>query len=142
MVWTKEERAVYMKKYRKENKEKISEKKKKYDQENKEGKAVYNKKYKKDNKEKIVKQMKEYDQTPAGKKSHTMSDWRQRGSIDPDMDEIYDKKYLPATHCQVCKKEFKNSYDRCMDHDHETGLFRQVLCRSCNNCDSWKSKLG
>jgi hypothetical protein len=25
-----------------------------------------------------------------------------------------------------------------MDHNHETGLFRHFLCRSCNNLDSWK----
>jgi hypothetical protein len=26
-----------------------------------------------------------------------------------------------------------------MDHDHETGQFRQFLCQSCNRHDHWKT---
>jgi hypothetical protein len=129
MVWTKEEKAVYMKnynkKYREKNKEQLSEKQKKHRQENKEEKAEYNKKY---------------YQTPAGKKASIIAGWKKMGLIHSDYDELYDKIYLPATHCQVCKKEFKDSFDKCMDHDHLTGLFRQVLCRDCNTNDNWKNK--
>jgi hypothetical protein len=134
MVFTAEERKLrkneYNKKYREKNKEKISEKGKKYrDQENKEERAEYNKKYNK-----------KYRHTPARIKSRTMARWKMWGLIHPDMSELYDKKYLPATHCEHCKKEFKDSFDKCMDHCHETGLFRQILCRSCNSRDSWKNK--
>jgi hypothetical protein len=125
MVFTAEERKLRQKKstkkYRENNKEKISEKDKKYYQKNKE-------------------KIKEHNQTPARIKSDTLSHWKRNGLIHPDMGELYDKKYLPATHCEVCRKEFKDSFDRCMDHCHETGLFRQILCRSCNNRDGWKNK--
>jgi hypothetical protein len=30
--------------------------------------------------------------------------------------------------CAICKK----SDDLAIDHDHDTGLFRGILCRSCN----------
>jgi len=39
--------------------------------------------------------------------------------------------------CQHCKTEFKKSSDRCLDHDHETGLFRKIVCRGCNVMDSY-----
>ena len=83
---------------------------------------------------------KEYNQSPNGRKSNTKTDWRRYGLIDSDNDN-YEKQYqayLQATNCDVCKNEFKDSFDRCMDHCHDTGLFRQFLCRSCNNRDSWE----
>ncbi len=81
-----------------------------------------------------------YDQTPAGKKTHIIYNWKRRGLIHPDYDELY-TRYLSATNCEVCRKELNDSFDRCMDHDHETGLFRQFLCRNCNIMDSWKNKV-
>ena len=84
-----------------------------------------------------------WSQTPQGKKSRILTHWREEGLIDSDMDN-YEKlycSYLQSTHCDVCKIEFKNSYDRCMDRDHKTNLFRQFLCRDCNIQDRWKKKI-
>jgi hypothetical protein len=120
MVQTKEQKAVYMKKYREKNKDKISEEKKKHYQEHKE-------------------EIKEYNQTPAAIKARIIAYWKLRGLIHPDYDELYEL-YLNCKHCEVCRKEFIDSFDKCMDHCHETGLFRQILCRSCNTRDSWKNK--
>ena len=39
--------------------------------------------------------------------------------------------------CQHCNKAFKKSSDRCLDHNHETGLFRKIVCRGCNVVDSY-----
>ena len=105
--------------------EKRREYDKKYDQEHKKEKAVYNKKHR---------------QTPAGIKSIITAGWKRKGLIHSDYDELY-TRYLSATNCEVCRKEFIDSFDRCMDHNHETGEFRQFLCRSCNNRDSWKDKV-
>jgi hypothetical protein len=89
------------------------------------------------NKQNITEYMKTWLQTPAGKKSQTIKNWKRSGLLYNNMDNLYDT-YLQSTHCDACKFEYKDSYDRCMDHDHETGLFRQFLCRGCNTKDSWK----
>ena len=78
-----------------------------------------------------------YYQTPNSKKLHAISHWKQYGLIHEDYSALYEA-YLQATHCDVCKTVFKPSNDRCMDHDHDTGLFRQFLCKSCNGFDNWK----
>lgn len=35
-------------------------------------------------------------------------------------------------HCEICRVKFKNSKNRHIDHDHETGCVRGVLCSNCN----------
>jgi len=103
----------------------------------------YNKEYYKNNKERLSQKKKEWYKTPAGIKSNTISNWKKSGLIDSDGDN-YEKRYsayLEATHCNACKSGFKDTFDRCLDHDHETRLFRQFLCRPCNNMDSWKKKI-
>lgn len=35
--------------------------------------------------------------------------------------------------CDVCGAKFKNAADQCIDHCHETGKIRGVLCRPCNS---------
>ena len=41
---------------------------------------------------------------------------------------------MSITNCELCNVEFTDEIknQRCMDHDHDTGFFRKVLCRSCN----------
>ena len=122
-----EKRREYQKKYRQKNKEQIAKQTKEYAQ-SEGGKKVQQKSTQK------------YRQTPAGIKSNTIAGWKERGLIHPDYDELY-TRYLSAKNCEVCRKEFENSYDRCMDHCHETGKFRQFLCRRCNVFDRWKDKV-
>ena len=45
------------------------------------------------------------------------------------------KRYLEATHCEICFIEFKKSNGRtnkCVDHDHATDKFRGIICNGCN----------
>ena len=41
---------------------------------------------------------------------------------------------MSITNCELCNVEFTDEIknQRCLDHDHTTGFFRKVLCRSCN----------
>tara|TARA_R110002020_G_scaffold456775_1_gene673432 strand:- start:139 stop:450 length:312 start_codon:yes stop_codon:yes gene_type:complete len=67
-----------------------------------------------------------------------ISNWIKRGVKTKNLKDIYHKKYIPATHCEACNKEFINTRDRCLDHDHTTGKFRQIICQKCNNRDNWR----
>ena len=57
--------------------------------------------------------------------------WKKRGLNMNNFDEIYNK-YIYATHCQLCNKQFEKSLDRHMEHNHQTGEFRNIVCNRCN----------
>ena len=78
--------------------------------------------------------------TPEGKKAYRINNWKRRG-VRGDLNTLYDKKYIIATHCECCLNEFKSDKDRCMDHSHKSGNFRQILCNSCNSHDFWMKVL-
>ena len=130
-----EKQKEYDKKYRLENIEKKKEYEKKYRLENREQKNEYLKKYRLENKEKIKEKNKEYRKTEAGKKTYRITTWKQHGVVCDDWDKLYDK-YINTWNCEHCnKKLIEGMYGnnkRCLDHDHQTGLFRAVLCHYCN----------
>tara|TARA_R110000772_G_scaffold73953_4_gene161397 strand:+ start:1581 stop:2018 length:438 start_codon:yes stop_codon:yes gene_type:complete len=64
-------------------------------------------------------------------KYDTKSRWKQSGLIMDNFEEIYNR-YITQTHCELCNKEFTISIDRCMDHNHTTGEFRNIVCNKCN----------
>ena len=73
--------------------------------------------------------------------------WEKRGIIFVGLfDEIYDI-YIHSSHCDKCKKKFKDRRDRCLDHDHlitDDFNVREILCISCNskNHQSWDNNTG
>ncbi len=90
----------------------------------------YNLQYYQKNKERI----KEYRKTPQGKKPRKISVWKQHGiQCDEEWDEVYEW-YISCKNCDICDKEFVNSRDRCLDHDHtlEGYNIRGILCQKCN----------
>jgi len=94
------------------------------------------KKYYEENKEKRKEQSKDYFKTPQGKKSKRISKWKQRGIICEDYDKLYEL-YINTWECDNCGIELiegnYGSNRRCMDHNHKTGIFRNILCNSCNS---------
>lgn len=82
-----------------------------------------------------------YKHLPKYKKNQTISNWKNRGVVG-DYDLLY-KFYTLSTHCQKCNIVFSNdsrNTKKCLDHCHNTGQFRHILCNKCNIKDVNKSK--
>jgi len=67
-----------------------------------------------------------------------INQWKHRGLIlreNETYEDIY-KIYKNSTHCDNCKIKFideqNNPSQKCLDHCHNTGFFRFILCRGCN----------
>ena len=107
-------------KYKANNREKINEKARLRRAKNPERQKAADKKYKEKNPEKVH-------------KTHTICEWKRYGIIDENYEELYDL-FINETKCWICLKEFtKNKMDlRCLDHDHETGEPRYIVCNYCN----------
>ena len=69
-------------------------------------------------------------------KSKTKYRWNKSGLIYHDFDELYDI-YINTMECNHCGKVFETRKERHLDHCHETGLFRKIVCCACNMQDSY-----
>ena len=69
-------------------------------------------------------------------KSKMIGIWKSRGLIDDDIDTLY-QYYIETLNCEWCGIVFENTRDRNLDHCHETGKFRLVVCNKCNSWDSY-----
>ena len=83
----------------------------------------------------------EYKKSPQYKKTKLLSVWKRRG-LTGDFEKIYER-YLNTTNCDLCNVflEGIGSNRKCMDHCHDTGKFRNVVCHTCNMNKSDKKKL-
>ena len=112
-------------------------------------KKEYDKQYREEHKEEKAQYKKEYKQTPAGIKSHTLTNWKLYGITFGDMTPsyFYDNIYLPATNCQSCNKIFNKEIQndkKNADHKHDIKdpcNIRGVICFKCNCQDQWKTRL-
>ena len=151
MVWTKEERAAYNKQYKIDNKEKIAAKAKQHTIDNKEEIAAWHRQNYINNKEQIKEQQKQAmlnnpKKISAQRKQRrikhrekiTINQWIRKGVKCDNFPALY-KLVQETTHCNRCNVLLTTGTPvptparKVMDHDHETGLFRNVLCVACNN---------
>jgi hypothetical protein len=144
MIFNKKE---YLKKYRLKNKEKIKEQMRLYRLKHKEQikeyeKQRYLKKYKikrqeyyLKNKKKINKRNKEYylkNQFLILKQAKEYNLKKKYGLTTKQYEDMIKNQNYE---CNICSKKFNNkinSLKACVDHDHETGKIRSILCNSCN----------
>ena len=67
-----------------------------------------------------------------------INNWKRYGLICRE-GETYKDIYsyvMSIDNCELCNIKFNkevHNEKRCMDHDHKTGYFRQVLCMKCNS---------
>jgi len=68
-------------------------------------------------------------------KTATISKWKHRGLIG-DYEKIYNR-YINTTYCDLCNILLNK---KCMEHNHNTGEFRNIVCDSCNMNKSDRKK--
>ena len=131
MPQTKEERAIYQKKWKELNKEKLKQQQQQRYLLNKEKLLQQNKEWRELNKD----YNKQYNQTPTGKKSIKIASWKRQGMIlreGQTWDSIY-RTYVDCINCEQCDKVFQTTRDIQLDHCHTTGFIRNIVCCRCNH---------
>ncbi len=133
----KEQLKIKQKEYREANKEAINRRNKMNYEKNKEKRKEQARLYRIENKEKISISKKKAYNTEKGIKQNRIQGWRRLGIV-CDYESIYNI-YINTHKCNYCNKDFKNNKDRNLDHNHNTGMVRGVLCMSCNVKDVLKN---
>jgi hypothetical protein len=77
-----------------------------------------------------------YKQTPKGQKADKIGKWKSDLKIKLRPDEDWDSVYLTwllTENCMFCDKDITDKKFKCLDHNHETGFIRGVICKKCNH---------
>jgi hypothetical protein len=124
----------YMKQYKQDNKERL----KQYNQDNREKINQQRREWCAKNKQRVKKSR----ETHQSKKSNVISNWKKTGLLEYGYTykELYEY-YYECNNCEVCNKDLSTIHQKCMDHCHNDGCFRWVLCKSCNNRDYWMKNI-
>jgi DNA-directed RNA polymerase subunit RPC12/RpoP len=114
----------YMKLYAEKNREQLKEQQK-----------TYRAKRIEDNPNHYKEQYKKYEETHKQwrkKNRHLVSEkqWKSRGIVDMSYEKFLCELDKQDYKCIVCNKELTNPQ---VDHDHNTGKYRGILCVPCNN---------
>ena len=82
---------------------------------------------------------KKYRNSEEGYKKVMKNKWKYRGVKWDDFDELWNI-YITTKNCDLCNVEFNVENKKCLDHDHNTGYTRNILCGGCNSTREGKTK--
>lgn len=79
--------------------------------------------------------------TEHGFKMRTFKNWRRSGIIYDDYDELLDTLLMTwnCNYCDIPLEDGRGKNSKNLDHDHETGEPRGVICKRCNLLDVFKN---
>jgi hypothetical protein len=121
---------VCNKKYRDANEDKISEYRTQYREIHKDKYREYARIYYQENKKKLQAQCKEYRNDPEIKKRRLAREIQKRYGI--SLQEYEELKAIQNNKCAICGGVQTKGKRWCIDHCHETGEVRGLLCDGCN----------
>jgi hypothetical protein len=76
--------------------------------------------------------------------------WTSQGIIDIHNDNFktYYKIFRSTKYCDYCNRRIVGKFDdkkkgciKCLEHDHDSGYVRGVVCISCNSKKAWEDSL-
>jgi len=97
-------------------------------------KSEYNRVYREANKDYYKNYRDHYRTTEHGKRNLLVGKWRNYGIVSDDWDNTY-HVYNTTTNCDYCNVPLEGGrgrYSKCLDHNHENGEIRGVICKRCN----------
>jgi hypothetical protein len=94
--------------------------------------AKENREYYLKNKEWIKSRRRDRDKGNKEKRSKQYKSYALRKKYGLTIEQFEQMKTAQQNRCAICGNIFKNSLDTNIDHDHETGKTRQLLCSKCN----------
>ncbi len=113
-------------------------------QQNPEYAKIYNKKYYEKNHVGLKHRSAKYYQQH--KKEKQQYNWKYKRIINSNSSQFtqvdYDRLYqIQQGKCVICKRHrIELRYDLHVDHDHQTGIVRGLLCINCNTWLGWSEK--
>ena len=117
-----EKSKLYFKEYYQKNKQKKKEQHKEYREKNKEQRKEYNKEYNKLH--------------PKSQYTICKDNWKKRNVLDTFNDNYHTlyRIYKSTKFCDDCATQLDNCNKsrKCLDHCHQSGYFRGVVCHRCN----------
>lgn len=124
VLTAREKKAAYMKAWREANRDQVKANLQRWKAENKEAQAEYQKKYHAEYRERDGVQQ-------IFRERHLRKNYR---LTTEDFNDLWNKQKGKCGACSVDMSPRGREGDSvCVDHNHETGMVRWLLCRSCNH---------
>jgi len=128
----KEDAIAYAKKYRKENAEKRKKQAKQYHEKNRKRILKYQAQYREKNREELRKKGRQYSKDNHEQIKKYGRKWHLKDKYNLSHEEWLKIWNNQNGKCAICKIAFPSPSDACVDHNHETGKIRGLLCIKCN----------